>query len=123
MCPRGDLNTETGEISPDRGNHAIRVTGAGRRDRVFRGVFAIWPPSGLHVDVLQGLSSAAGCGAPRARRSWATRAGRATFRAELEGDRARRRSAGSIFAGAGGLLDAELGVLTRDVQVLSAHAE
>src|SRR5207245_6411688 len=29
-CPRGDLNTETGEISPDRGNHAIRVTGAGR---------------------------------------------------------------------------------------------
>jgi hypothetical protein len=25
-CPRGDLNTETGEISPDRGNHAIRVT-------------------------------------------------------------------------------------------------
>src|SRR6266568_8072943 len=26
----GDLNTETGEISPDRGNHAIRVTGAGR---------------------------------------------------------------------------------------------
>jgi hypothetical protein len=29
-CPRGDLNTETGEISPDRGNHAIRVTGAAR---------------------------------------------------------------------------------------------
>jgi hypothetical protein len=24
------LNTETGEISPDRGNHAIKVTGAGR---------------------------------------------------------------------------------------------
>ena len=29
-CPRGDLNTETGAISPDRGNHAIRVTRAGR---------------------------------------------------------------------------------------------
>jgi len=28
-CPRGDLNTETGEISPDRGNHAISITGAG----------------------------------------------------------------------------------------------
>jgi site-specific DNA recombinase len=28
-CPRGDLNTETGEISPDRGNHAIKVTRAG----------------------------------------------------------------------------------------------
>jgi len=28
-CPR-DLNTETGEISPDRGNHTIRVTPAGR---------------------------------------------------------------------------------------------
>ena len=27
-CPRGDLNTETGAISPDRGNHEIRVTGA-----------------------------------------------------------------------------------------------
>jgi hypothetical protein len=26
MCPRGDLNTKTGEISPVRGNHAIRVT-------------------------------------------------------------------------------------------------
>jgi len=30
MCTRGDVNTETGEISPDRGNHAISVTGAGR---------------------------------------------------------------------------------------------
>ena len=29
MCPRGDLNTETGAISPDRGNHAIKVTRAG----------------------------------------------------------------------------------------------
>jgi hypothetical protein len=28
-CPRGDLNTETGAISLDRGNHAIRVTRAG----------------------------------------------------------------------------------------------
>jgi hypothetical protein len=26
----GDLNTETGEISPDRGNHAIKVTQLGR---------------------------------------------------------------------------------------------
>ena len=25
-----DLNPETGEISPERGNHAIRVTGMGR---------------------------------------------------------------------------------------------
>ena len=25
-CPRGDLNTETSAISPDRGNHAITVT-------------------------------------------------------------------------------------------------
>ena len=30
LCPRGDLNTETGAISPDRGNHAIRVTRTGR---------------------------------------------------------------------------------------------
>jgi Transposase len=29
-CVRGDLNTEFGEISPDRGNHAIRVTRPGR---------------------------------------------------------------------------------------------
>jgi hypothetical protein len=29
-CPRGDLNTETGAISPDRGNHAIRLTRPGR---------------------------------------------------------------------------------------------
>ena len=29
LCPR-ELNTETGEISPDRGNHAIRVTQPGR---------------------------------------------------------------------------------------------
>jgi hypothetical protein len=29
-CPRGDLNTETSAISPDRGNHAIRVTRAAR---------------------------------------------------------------------------------------------
>jgi hypothetical protein len=28
-CPRGDLNTQTREISPDRGNHGTRVTGAG----------------------------------------------------------------------------------------------
>jgi hypothetical protein len=28
-CPRGDLNTRIGEISPVRGNHAIRVTRAG----------------------------------------------------------------------------------------------
>ena len=30
MCPRADLNTETGEFSPDRGNHTIRVTRAKR---------------------------------------------------------------------------------------------
>jgi hypothetical protein len=30
MCPRGDLNTGGREISPDRGNHAIGVTRAGR---------------------------------------------------------------------------------------------
>jgi site-specific DNA recombinase len=29
-CPRGDLNPHFGAISPDRGNHAIRVTRAGR---------------------------------------------------------------------------------------------
>src|SRR6185437_4278229 len=30
LCLRGgDLNTETGEISPDRGNHAIKVTRGG----------------------------------------------------------------------------------------------
>jgi DNA invertase Pin-like site-specific DNA recombinase len=28
-CPRGDLNTETREISPDRGNHATKVTRTG----------------------------------------------------------------------------------------------
>jgi hypothetical protein len=35
MCPRGDLNTETGAISPDRGNHAIRVT---RREQAVLGI-------------------------------------------------------------------------------------
>ena len=29
MCPRGDLNTETGEISLIRGNHATKITRAG----------------------------------------------------------------------------------------------
>jgi hypothetical protein len=29
-CPRGDLNTHFGAISPDRGNHAIGVTRPGR---------------------------------------------------------------------------------------------
>src|SRR5712691_1980288 len=29
VCPRGDLNTDTGAISPDLGNHAARI-----RDRV-----------------------------------------------------------------------------------------
>ena len=29
-CPRGDLNTETREISPDRGIHALHATPAGR---------------------------------------------------------------------------------------------
>jgi hypothetical protein len=33
---RGGLNTETGEISPDRGNHAIRVTRAEPRIQEFR---------------------------------------------------------------------------------------
>jgi hypothetical protein len=28
-CPRGDLNTKTGAISPDRGDHAIKVTWSG----------------------------------------------------------------------------------------------
>jgi len=42
VSERGDLNTETGEISPDRGNHAIKVTERGERARVFRDVFAIW---------------------------------------------------------------------------------
>lgn len=37
-----DLNPETREISPDRGNHPIRLTGAGDRTQVFRGVFAVW---------------------------------------------------------------------------------
>jgi hypothetical protein len=36
MCPRGDLNTNSGEISPDRGNHAIRVTRAEPRIQKFR---------------------------------------------------------------------------------------
>jgi hypothetical protein len=36
------LNTETGEISPDRGNLATKVTRAGdERARIFRGVFAV----------------------------------------------------------------------------------
>jgi len=29
MCPRGDLNRKSSAISPDRGNHATKVTGAG----------------------------------------------------------------------------------------------
>src|SRR5580692_2833579 len=41
LCPRGDLNTETGEISPDRGNHAIKVTQRGRAVLVSRHAFAI----------------------------------------------------------------------------------
>ena len=35
-CPRGDLNTETGEISLVRGNHAIRVTRTGRDTQLLR---------------------------------------------------------------------------------------
>jgi hypothetical protein len=34
-CPR-DLNTETGEISPVRGNHATRVTRTGRQAHLIR---------------------------------------------------------------------------------------
>jgi hypothetical protein len=26
-CPRGDLNTQAREISPDRGNHEVSITG------------------------------------------------------------------------------------------------
>src|SRR5215475_3737047 len=62
-CPRGDLNTETGEISPDRGNHAIKVTRAGlARTNILR-VFAWFVPPGLCT------AGAAGAGhlpAPRA---------------------------------------------------------
>ena len=47
MCPRGDLNPETGEISPDRGNHAIRVTGVAERIRVFAAYSLSGPPPGL----------------------------------------------------------------------------
>src|SRR6185437_4121381 len=43
----GDLNTETGEISPDRGNHAIRVIRAGPTARIFKGEFGIQSLSGL----------------------------------------------------------------------------
>ena len=50
MCPRGDLNPETGEISPDRGNHAIKVTRAGlARTNILRGVRLVcsaWPVHG-----------------------------------------------------------------------------
>src|ERR1041384_760024 len=40
-CPR-DLNTETGEISPDRGNHAITVTRPGWTKPGIPRYFAIW---------------------------------------------------------------------------------
>ena len=72
MCPRGDLNTETGEISPDRGNHAITVTGRGGHTRVFRGVFAIWsatwPVRGCAAGLVIGACGAC-CSAPRAPRT------------------------------------------------------
>jgi len=29
VCPRGDLNPQPREISPDRGNHAARIQGNG----------------------------------------------------------------------------------------------
>src|ERR1700759_1576558 len=35
-CPRGDLNTDSGAISPDRGNHAIRVTCTGPASTVIQ---------------------------------------------------------------------------------------
>lgn len=96
-CPRGDSNTETGEISPDRGNHAIRVTGAGRtRPGIPRRVRYL----------VRYLACTWLCGRrghllphrwlqrPRVLGSWAARAGRATFHDELGDVLARHRSAG-----------------------------
>jgi hypothetical protein len=46
MCPRGDLNPETGEIFPDREIHAIRITTAwagGPRYLDVRSLFSLLP--------------------------------------------------------------------------------
>jgi hypothetical protein len=62
VSERGDLNTETGEISQDRGNHAIRLTRAGLMRQVFREVFAIysviWPVHGWGLEVRDRCSCA-----------------------------------------------------------------
>ena len=67
MCPRGDLNTETGAISPDRGNHAIKVTRVGltrpndrRRVRCSVRCLGLYRP----VWLVPGLCSRAGSRAP-----------------------------------------------------------
>jgi hypothetical protein len=86
------------EISPDRGNHARRVTRAGRtRPATSRRVRYLvrclaWGGSAAGFVI---CPCAAGCSVPRALGSWVTRAGRATFRVELGGVRTRRRSAGA----------------------------
>src|SRR5580658_10194921 len=75
-----DVNTGTGETSPEREIHAIRVTGTGRthpdippRVRYLR---VTWPVRGYAAGA---VLCAAGCSALPALGSWATRAGRATF--------------------------------------------
>jgi hypothetical protein len=125
MYPRGDLNTETGAISPDRGNHAIRGTRGGRTNPAI--------PRRVRYPVRY-LACTWLCGrsghllphrwqrAPRVPGSRAARADRAAFRDEL-GTHARGAVLReSICAGAGGPRVQGLVVLARKGSGISAHA-
>jgi hypothetical protein len=99
------LNTETGEISPDRGNHAIRVTRGGRTNpaipRRVRYPVATWLVRGYMAG--PGMRSrTAGSSASRVPGSRAARADRAAFRDEPGTHTRGAVLQQSIFAGAGG---------------------
>jgi hypothetical protein len=110
------LNTETGAISPDRGNHAIRVTETGRTHpgipRRVRYLVCTWLDGQCghllpHRWLQPGLCGPAG----------------AAFRDELVTHAQGAVLQESIFAGAGRRSRAELVVLAHDAQGISAHAE
>jgi hypothetical protein len=109
------LNTETGAISPDRGNHAIRVTETGRTHpgipRRVRYLVCTWLDGQCghllpHRWLQPGLCGPAG----------------AAFRDELVTHAQGAVLRESIFAGAGRRSRGELVVLAHDAQGISAHA-
>ena len=91
-CPRGDLNTETGEISPVRGNHATKITRTGpARTGIQPGVHYLprnlacaWPGGWCGV-------SAAPRAGPRLPQSAARSPASATHGADHPGAERRRR--------------------------------